>query len=105
MFRFNQKTTAKVALVAAAVALFASHAALASTPRQEISYWADAQTAARAGNNDAGASAQLASRAGNNDAGASAQLASRAGNNDAGASAQLASRAGNNDAGASAQLG
>jgi hypothetical protein len=88
MFTIPQASTARAALLAAAVALFASHTAMAAHPK-EISYWADAQTASRAGNNDAGASRQLAARGGIHDTGANAQLASRAGNNDAGASKQL----------------
>jgi hypothetical protein len=105
MTRFSQASTVRAALAAAAVALFASHGAMASQPK-EISYWADAQTASRAGANDTGAAAHdaLASRAGNNDTGASAhdELASRAGDNDRGAAVQLASRAGPNDTGADA---
>jgi hypothetical protein len=103
MFTIPQASTLRAAALAAAVALFASHTAMASQPK-EISYWADAQTAARAGQHDAGANAQLAARAGQNDRGASEQLASRAGQNDRGASEQLASRAGQNDRGASEQL-
>jgi len=103
MFTIPQASTARAAMLAAAVALFASHTAMAAHPK-EVSYWADAQSASRAGQNDAGANAQLAARGGVHDGGANAQLAARAGNNDAGANAQLAARAGNNDAGANAQL-
>jgi hypothetical protein len=107
MFSFTQASTVRAAMLAAAVALFASHTAMAAHPK-EISYWADAQTASRAGTNDTGANGhdQLASRAGTNDTGANGhdQLASRAGTNDTGANGhdQLASRAGNNDTGSEA---
>jgi hypothetical protein len=103
MFTIPQASTARAAVFAAAVALFASHAAMAAHPK-EVSYWADAQSASRAGNNDAGANAQLAARGGIHDGGANAQLAARAGNNDVGANAQLAARGGIHDGGANAQL-
>jgi hypothetical protein len=88
MFHFTQASTARAALLAAAVALFASHTAMASQPK-EISYWADSQAASRAGANDHGFTAEMASRAGNNDRGAAERLAARAGANDHGASEQL----------------
>ncbi len=84
MFRFTQASTARAALLAAAVALFASHAAMSAQPK-EISYWAAAptaqniQTASRAGDaSDRGVSAQYASQAGDRKDGAAAQYASRA---------------------------
>jgi hypothetical protein len=76
MFRFTQASTIRAAFAAAAVAVFASHAALAAQPR-EISYWADAQMTSRAG--VAGVSAQFASQAGDRKDGAAAQYASQAG--------------------------
>lgn len=73
MFHVTHTSIARAALAAAAMALFASHAAWASQPRKEMSYWADAQTASRA----TGHSAQLASRA--TDAREHSVFASRAG--------------------------
>jgi hypothetical protein len=93
MFSFTQASTARAALLAATVALFASHTAFAAQPK-EISYWADAQTASRAGQtSDHGVAAQFASQAGDRRDGASAQFASQAGDRKDGANAQLASRA------------
>ena len=73
MFRFTQANATRAALLAATVALFASHTAMAAQ-HKEVSYWADAQTASQAGDRKDGA--QLASQAGDRKNGA--QLASRA---------------------------
>jgi hypothetical protein len=85
MFRFTQASIARAAVAAAAVALFASHTAFAMQPK-EVSYWADAQTASRAGDRAYGADAQqLASRAYQN---STVQLASQAGDRKEGARAE-----------------
>ena len=89
MFRFTQANTARAALLAATVALFASHTAMAAQPK-EVSYWADAQTASQAGDRKEGG--QVASQAGDRKDGA--QVASQAGARKEGA--QLASRANGN---------
>lgn len=81
MIRFPRASTVRAALAAAAVAMFASHAAMSAQPK-EISYWADAQSASRAGDaTDHGVSAQYASQAGDRKDGAAAQFASRADDN------------------------
>lgn len=73
MFSFTQASTVRAALFAAAVALFASHTAMAAHPK-EVSYWADAQTASRHGDGtDKGVSAQYASQAGDRHVGAAAE--------------------------------
>lgn len=73
MFSFTQASTVRAALFAAAVALFASHTAMAAHPK-EVSYWADARTASRAGSDtDKGVSAQYASQAGDRHVGAAAE--------------------------------
>jgi hypothetical protein len=94
MFRFTQSSTARAALAAVAVALFASQTALAAQPK-DISYWADAQTASRAASHEDGA--QVASQAGDRRDGA--QVASQAGDRRDGVGAEYASRAANDGQG------
>ncbi len=84
MFTIPKASTARAALLAAAVALFASHAAMAAHPK-EMSYWADAQSASRATGNGS----QVASRAGDRSYGGAAQVASLAGYGDRNAHEQL----------------
>ena len=83
MFRFTHASLTRAVLLAAGVALLAAPAAMATQPK-EISYWAQAQTASRAGG-----TTQLASQAGDRKYGA--EVASRAGDRQDGA--EVASRA------------
>ena len=99
MSHFTPSATIRAALVAATVALFASHAAYAAQPK-EMSDWAQAQTSSRAAEHGP----QFASRATDaHEHGGFAQTASRAGDaSDRGVSAQYASRAGDRDDGGNA---
>jgi hypothetical protein len=72
MFRFTLTSTARAALLAAAVALFASHSALAARPSDPHDR-GDIQTTSRAGDaSDRGVSAEYASRGGDRQDGANA---------------------------------